>query len=146
MFGHSLAAGDFDGDGFDDLAIAVRSEDLGAAVHAGAINVIYGTAARLSSAGNQFWHQDSPGVLGDAGSSENYGDGLIVGNFNAGSRDALAASVHDEDVGSAIDAGAVSILYGSSAGLKSAGNQLWTQNSSNINDIAETGDKFGDGM
>jgi hypothetical protein len=146
LFGHSLAAGDFDGDGFDDLAVGVRSEDLGAFLHAGAINVIYGTAGRLTDSGNQFWNQDSSGILGDADTGENYGDGLVTGSFDGDSRDDLAAAVHDEDVGAVSNAGAVSVLYGSGPGLKATGNQLWTQNSAGIGDVAELDDQFGDGM
>src|SRR5687767_9170258 len=50
-FGGSLAAGDFDGDGYDDLAIGVPTEDVGSAVDAGAMVVVYGTAAGLNAPG-----------------------------------------------------------------------------------------------
>ena len=33
----------------------------------------------------------------------------------------------DEDVGAVADAGSVNVLYGSTGGLSSAGNQLWTR-------------------
>jgi hypothetical protein len=42
-FGSSLAAGDFNGDGKDDLAIGVSREDLGNIRDAGAVNIIYGS-------------------------------------------------------------------------------------------------------
>src|SRR3712207_4484445 len=54
--------GDFDGDGFADLAVGVPFESLGAAGHAGGVNVIYGSASGLAAERNQFWSQDSPGV------------------------------------------------------------------------------------
>lgn len=54
--------GDFNGDGIADLALGVAGEDLNP-VDAGAVNVLYGAAAALSSANNQLWHQDSAGVL-----------------------------------------------------------------------------------
>ena len=48
LFGYSLAAGDFNGDDFDDLAVGVVGEDVavfqGDAANAGAINVLYGSA------------------------------------------------------------------------------------------------------
>lgn len=47
QFGRALAAGDFNGDGFVDLAIGVDSEDVGQISAAGAVNVLYGSAARL---------------------------------------------------------------------------------------------------
>src|ERR671912_1857643 len=38
------AAGDFNGDGFADLAVGAPGEDVGAAGDAGAVNVLYGSA------------------------------------------------------------------------------------------------------
>ena len=43
-FGCALAAGDFDGDGVDDLAVGVCNETIGGAAEAGAVNVFYGVA------------------------------------------------------------------------------------------------------
>src|SRR5206468_7203763 len=48
-FGASLAAGDFNGDGFDDLAVGVLFEDIGSIIDAGAVNVIYGSSSGLSA-------------------------------------------------------------------------------------------------
>ena len=54
-FGAALATGDFDNDGFDDLAIGVPGEDLaqppgGNASDAGAVNVLHGSSAALPPA------------------------------------------------------------------------------------------------
>ena len=59
-FGYVMAAGDFDGDGFEDLAVGVVAEDVGSLTAAGAVNVIYGTSAGLSATGNQYWTQAGP--------------------------------------------------------------------------------------
>ncbi len=40
-FGSRLAAGDFDGDGFDDLAVGVWGEDLSGEINAGVSTVIW---------------------------------------------------------------------------------------------------------
>ena len=59
-FGSALAAGDFDGDGRDDLAIGVHLEDIGVIDDAGAVNVIYGSfGVGLTAANDQSWHQNS---------------------------------------------------------------------------------------
>jgi hypothetical protein len=42
--------------------------DFGAAV-----NVIYGSAAGLTSVGDQFWSQNSPGVAGTAEGGDSFG-------------------------------------------------------------------------
>jgi len=55
---------DFNGDGYADLAIGVPGEDLAGHVEAGAVNVLYGSATGPTSAGDQLWTQDTPGVKG----------------------------------------------------------------------------------
>ena len=47
FFGNALAAGDFDNNGFIDLAVGVPGEDIGAIADAGAVNVLYGSASGL---------------------------------------------------------------------------------------------------
>jgi hypothetical protein len=47
-FGESLATGDFNHDGYADLAIAAPSEDVGGIFDAGAVNVLYGSAGGLT--------------------------------------------------------------------------------------------------
>jgi len=70
-FGYSLATGDFNDDGYDDLAIGVPSEDLNDPTiqDMGAVNVIYGSASGLSATSipDQSWHQGSVGIKGTVG-------------------------------------------------------------------------------
>ncbi|HEX3035837.1 MAG TPA: FG-GAP repeat protein [Thermodesulfobacteriota bacterium] len=67
---------DFNGDGYDDLAIGVDGENLGSISNAGGVNVIYGSANRLTSTGNQFWSQNSSGILDDAENEDRFGESL----------------------------------------------------------------------
>jgi hypothetical protein len=140
--GHA-AAGDFNNDGFDDLAIGVPAEDLGALVGAGAVNVLMGSATGLTDVGNQLWSQDSAGVLDTAETDDQFGDALAVGDFNADGFADLAIGAHFEDVGAVALAGAVNVLFGSATGLTSVGNQLWHQDSAGLLDSAEASDQFG---
>jgi hypothetical protein len=82
FFGSSLAVGDFNGDGFADLAIGVSQEDVGSLADAGGVNILYGSASGLSVTGNQFWTQNSPGIRNTAEASDNFGWSLAVGDFN----------------------------------------------------------------
>ena len=146
LFATSLASGDFDGDGKDDLAIGVPLEDIGAIVDAGIVNVLYGSAAGLTAAGDQAWHQNSRGVVGRAEAGDLFGDSLASGDFDGDGRDDLAIGVRREDIGTISDAGAVNVLYGTAAGLTASGDQLWHQNTAGIKGRAEAGDLFGDSL
>jgi hypothetical protein len=146
-FGFALAAGDFNGDGRADLAVAAASEDIGSVIDAGAVNVLYGSPFGLTAAGNQVWSQDSPGVVGVAEADDFLGIALAVGDFNGDRRADLAAGVPGETVGSvARAAGAVNVLDGSPFGLTAAGNQVWTQDSPGVADLTEQHDLFGSAL
>ncbi len=61
-FASALAAGDFDGDGYVDLAIGVPGESVRSAADEGAVSVVHGSLFGLHTSGNQFWHQDVGGI------------------------------------------------------------------------------------
>ena len=81
-FGYSLGAGDFNNDGFADLAIGMFAEGVGAVSGAGAVNVLYGSAGGLqaTSPDDQFWNQDSPGVRDIAEVFDQFGSSLGAGD------------------------------------------------------------------
>jgi hypothetical protein len=141
-FGTALAVGDFDNDGFDDLAVGVPGEDVGAATDAGAVNVLYGSASGLTATGNQLGRQGL-GVSGASESFDFFGSSLSTGDYNGDGFDDLAIGATGEDVGNVADAGATYVLFGSSSGLVATGNQVWHQDSTGILDVAETSDLFG---
>ena len=139
----SVVSTDFNGDGYADLAIGVPHEDIGTAYAAGGVNVLYGSAAGLSSPGNQFWNQDSPGIDDDPEYGDLFGRSLAPADFNADGYADLAIGVLGESVGTVVSAGAVEVLYGSASGLTATGSQLWSQDSTDILDQADTYDRFG---
>lgn len=149
-FGRALAAGDFDEDGFDDLAIGVPYEDLSirpsTISDAGAVNVLYGASFGLSSNGNQLWTQNSLDVPGSAKASDLFGYALAAGDFDLDGNADLAVGVPWEEVGSAVDAGAVNVLYGIGTGLSGADGQLLHQDSPGIPDAAQSNDQFGSAL
>lgn len=146
-FGISLASGDFDNDGRDDLAIGVTGEDVNSntITNAGAVNVIMGSKNGLTSSGNKIYTQDTSGVKGKAEAYDNFGQTLVAADFNDDGRDDLAIGVPWEDVDSnTIDnAGAVNILLGSSSGLTTIGDQIITQQDSGIKSVAHDNEWFG---
>jgi FG-GAP repeat protein len=144
VFGGALAAGDFNGDGRADLAVGVPLEDVpGPDVDAGVVNVLYGSTSGLASAGDQLWLQDSPGIRGGSEANDRFGASLAAGDLDGNARDDLAIGVAFEDHSTGADAGLVNVIYGSSTGLVSTGNQFWTQETSDVLGVAEAGDSFG---
>jgi disulfide bond formation protein DsbB len=146
FFGWSLASGDFDGDGFDDLAVGALGDRVGSVDGAGAVNVFYGSRSGLTVAGDQLWTQESPGVEDDAEAGDNFGNALAAGDFDGDGHDDLAAGVYNESLPGAFHAGAVAVLYGSASGLAAEGNQLWHQDSPGVLDLAEASDTFGSAL
>jgi len=143
-FGQVLAAADFGKSAQADLAIGIPLENVGSIVNAGAVNIIYGTATGLASAGNQFWHQNSAGVANSATEGDQFGNALAAANMGKTAQADLAIAVPGETIGNGgFGAGAVNVLYGTSTGLSSTGSQFWNQNSAGILDAAEVLDQFG---
>ena len=145
-FGAALAAGDFNRDGWDDLAIGAPREDVGTIADAGVVHVLFGSARRLTAKGDQFWTQDDTGLAEAMEDGDAFGDALTAGDFDNDGFVDLAIGIIDEDVGSVLRAGGVNVLYGSAAGLTDVGAQFWSQDSSGVEGAAEEADGFGRGL
>ncbi len=140
--GAALTAGDFNGDGFADLAFGNPQDNIAGAPDVGSVIILYGRNSGLSEVGSQLWHLDSPGIIGQP-DSDWFGSALAAGDFDHNGFDDLAVGIPLKDVGGSENAGAVSILYGTSNGLAATANQLWHQNSEGIEGVAERIDNFG---
>ena len=111
LFGFTVAKGDFNADGFTDLAVGAPSEDVGTAGLAGAVNVFYGSANGLPAT-SQVRLQSNPE------NSDRFGSALDAGLFNDDDVMDLAVGAPGETVGGRPDAGAVSVFYGSAGGCR----------------------------
>src|SRR5262245_24500056 len=125
-----IAKGDFNNDGFADLAVGVPLEDNGRnLVDSGAVNVIYGSAVGLTAAGNQFLTEPFISATGLGPQIGNhFGAALAAGDFNNDGFSDLAVAIPDEDVPSSPnsipDVGAVLIFKGAPEGLSSTGQEF----------------------
>ena len=131
-FGSALAVGDFNGDGFADLAAGAPRDRVGAAQAAGAVVVLNGSPVGLRQAGSQQWTQSSPGIPARAARNNLFGAVLASEDFNGDGFSDLAVSAPQQRVGEKFSAGSVTVMYGSPIGLRARDSRLFTQASPGI--------------
>jgi FG-GAP repeat len=71
-FGWSVATGDFDANGNDDIAVGVPFEDLKGLQDVGAVNILY----NASNSNTQFFHQNKEDIKEVEESSDQFGYSL----------------------------------------------------------------------
>lgn len=142
-FGAAVAAGDFDGDGYDDLAVGVPGDDVGGRSDAGSVNVLYGSASGLTAAGSEWWYLGRTGVAGTPGTSDLFGTALVAGDFDGDGRDELAIGIPGKNTGGRVGAGTVTVLRGCACGLTGSGSRWFSQNSNGVGGTSGIDDNFG---
>ncbi len=144
QFATSLAVGDFDDDGFDDLAVGVPFEDFGPdndINNVGTVMVYYGTAGGLTVDGRDVISQNSASIMENSEAGDLFGWSLAVGDFDNDEIDDLAIGVPREGFNGESSAGIVQIIEGSASGLSN--NDYIRSQEGPINGIVEAGDEFG---
>lgn len=142
FFGFSVAAGNFNDDDYDDLAIGVPGENGSR----GALHVIYGSDDRLSDAGDDFYHQGTSGVPTARSSGDRFGDALVAADFNGDNLEDLAIAATGEACGSEANAGAVHLFYGRDNGLAPSHEvnvEYLDQDTAGMDNICDASDKLG---
>lgn len=168
--GSALASGDFDGDGYSDLAIGAPFDDVPISdspgvvpfttsdgtsntfvfpetppqqqvQDAGRVHIFYGSPNGLDIA---TWESLNLGNISGSvpHTLDEFGAALAWGDFDGDSFGDLAVGIPGHN----LQAGAVGVFRGSADGLRGgnrASTQLWTQNSNGILDSEEAGDRFG---
>ncbi len=142
-FGYAVSSGDYNGDGFDDLAVGIPGEDIEVGVNpivdAGAIELYFGSAAGITTAGAYIITDDDTINAAQAGAA--YGFSLASGNFNGNAHDDLIVGVPGKNTSGPANHGVVEVLYGSAAGIVTGGAQLL--NASSFGDAPSTNAQFG---
>ena len=134
-FGWALAAGNFNGDSYDDLAVGVPDEGVAGAEDGGIVEVFYGgsTGLRLDNADAFYF---SPPAAGDR-----YGFSLASGDFDDDGNDDLAVGIPLRTVSGSAQDGEVMVYDGSGTGLvHSPAHLMWE---ALFGPPSEAGEQFG---
>ncbi len=129
LFGAALAAGDFNGDGYTDLAIGAPGATVAGRSTAGLVIVLRGSATGLSTKATVL-AQGTNGVAGVPTVGNAFGEVLAASDLDGDHRADLIVGVPHADVGITPDAGEVYRFWGSASGVTAAGQALVIGNAS----------------
>lgn len=112
--------GDFNGDGYRDLAIAAPLGKISGKAGAGYVAVVYGTKNGLDKSKRTIISQATTGIPGTPETSDYFGDRLTTGDLDGDGYTDLVVGVHGERIGSTDSSGVITVVWGGASGLKSA--------------------------
>ncbi|MCC6498346.1 MAG: VCBS repeat-containing protein [Propionibacteriaceae bacterium] len=140
-FGGTLGTGDFDTDGFEDLAIGAAEAGMG-----GLVAVLPGSAAGVNPSAAVLWTQDSPGVPGVSEIHDSLGGALAAGDVVGDAADDLVIGIPGErlDGRRGRQHGAVLVIPGmAGSGLSATGARGWTRDTQGVPGKPVLSDRFG---
>jgi hypothetical protein len=138
QFGAALAVGNFNGDGFTDVAVGAPGEAPGTGPTAGEVSVLKGS----SSGPVKGWTYAQTDASGANEAGDRFGAALAAGNVTGSGHADLVVGAPGEAIGTNAGAGGIYIFPGAAAG-KAAG---FGRNQSPSGGANEAGDAFGSAL
>ncbi len=161
-WGEMIVSGDFNGDGYGDIAISspnanICHADTDALIlylygssnqtcmrdSAGLVVILYGSKTGLDSNNYQVINQGTRGIPDANETNDNWGVSLAEGDFNGDQISDLAVGAPGEKYGFFASSGAVTVIYGSDEGLNPKTAKRFHQDTYGIPDRNEKNDQWG---
>jgi D-alanyl-D-alanine carboxypeptidase len=136
-FGWAVASGDFDNDGYDDLATGAPRDDVNSGNEIGNVVVSPGSPWGLTHEGAY-----ERGLAFLPQPTVHFGHALAVGDFDNDTYDDLAVGAPYLDHNGATDAGRIYVFYGSATGLEQ-NYDIFDHTDFGVLESPENGDLFG---
>ncbi|CAL9548439.1 hypothetical protein GCM10010266_11080 [Streptomyces griseomycini] len=145
-FGQSVAACDFDRDGYADLAVSSPLEAIGDTEGAGMLSVHYGGSGGIYEATTETFSEDTTGYPGSVGWDEIFTYSLAAGDVNGDGYCDLAVGQPLDMAGDKPNSGTVKLMFGTSGGLNAADTVQLDQSTAHVPGAPEAEDRFGEQM
>ena len=141
--GSTMAIADTTGDGYGEIIVGAAGAQANWNINGGVVVTFPVGSAGVTRKGMVLLSQRDKSIAGASEGDDYFGASIAAGDVTGDGIADVLVGVPGEDIGKAVDAGAVVLLRGSRKGLTGTRSQTLTQSSAGVPDAPERGDSFG---